>query len=91
MLARSSSGTASSAGLEPCSDGMRALIEGTFGIRVTDNYVLAQVMGPGVAGECAAVSGLHVNEDHLLVEIVDPELRIAGPARRARRARHPRR
>jgi phenylacetate-CoA ligase len=60
-------------GGEPCSDGMRALIEGTFGIRVTDNYVLAEAMGPGVAGECAAVSGLHVNEDHLLVEIVDPE------------------
>ncbi len=60
-------------GGEPCSDGMRAEIETAFGIRATDNYGLSEVMGPGVAGECDCDCGLHVNEDHLLLEIVDPE------------------
>ena len=59
-------------GGEPCSERMKAGIETRLGIRVTDNYGLAAVMGPGVAGECDCACGLHVNEDHLLVEIVDP-------------------
>jgi phenylacetate-CoA ligase len=59
-------------GGEPCSDGMKAEIETKLGIRATDNYGLSEVMGPGVAGECECECGLHVNEDHLLLEIVDP-------------------
>jgi phenylacetate-CoA ligase len=59
-------------GGEPCSEAMKAEIEQTLGIRVTDNYGLSEVMGPGVAGECECRCGLHVNEDHLLLEIVDP-------------------
>ena len=43
-----------------------------LGIRATDNYGLSEVMGPGVAGECDCACGLHVNEDHLLLEVVDP-------------------
>ena len=59
-------------GGEPCSDRMKAEIESALGIRATDNYGLSEVMGPGVAGECDCACGLHVNEDHLLLEIVDP-------------------
>jgi phenylacetate-CoA ligase len=59
-------------GGEPCSEAMKTEIEQTLGIRVTDNYGLSEVMGPGVAGECECRCGLHVNEDHLLLEIVDP-------------------
>ena len=59
-------------GGEPCSDKMKAEIETRMGIRATDNYGLSEVMGPGVAGECERACGLHVNEDHLLVEVVDP-------------------
>jgi phenylacetate-CoA ligase len=60
-------------GGEPCSDRMKAEIESRMGIRATDNYGLSEVMGPGVAGECDCACGLHVNEDHLLLEIVDPQ------------------
>ncbi len=59
-------------GGEPCSTSMKAEIEAKLGIRATDNYGLSEVMGPGVAGECDCACGLHVNEDHLLLEIVDP-------------------
>jgi phenylacetate-CoA ligase len=44
-----------------------------MGIVATDNYGLSEVMGPGVAGECLAKSGLHLNEDHFIPEIIDPE------------------
>jgi phenylacetate-CoA ligase len=60
-------------GGEPCSDRMKAEIETRLGIRATDNYGLSEVMGPGVAGECDCCCGLHVNEDHLLLEVVDPQ------------------
>ncbi len=59
-------------GGEPCSAAMRAEIEERLRIRATDNYGLSEVMGPGVAGECDCACGLHVNEDHLLLEVVDP-------------------
>jgi len=59
-------------GGEPCSDRMKAEIEAKLGLRATDNYGLSEVMGPGVAGECDCTCGLHVNEDHLLLEVIDP-------------------
>jgi phenylacetate-CoA ligase len=59
-------------GAEPWSDSMRREIEDKLGITATDNYGLSEVMGPGVAGECLERNGLHVNEDHFLVEVVDP-------------------
>jgi len=59
-------------GAEPWSDSMRREIEDKLKITATDNYGLSEVMGPGVAGECLEKSGLHVNEDHFLVEVVDP-------------------
>ncbi len=60
-------------GAEPWSEAMRREINEKLGIRATDNYGLSEVMGPGVAGECSECNGLHINEDHFLVEILDPE------------------
>lgn len=60
-------------GAEPCSDAARREIEEKLNIRATDNYGLSEVMGPGVSGECECECGLHINEDHFLCEIVDPE------------------
>lgn len=60
-------------GGEPMSEKMRANIESSLGIVATDNYGVSAVMGPGVAGECELKNGLHVNEDHFLIEIIDPE------------------
>jgi phenylacetate-CoA ligase len=58
-------------GEEPWSDRMRHEIEDKLKITATDNYGLSEVMGSGVAGECLQRDGLHINEDHFLVEIVD--------------------
>ncbi|MGC8862438.1 MAG: phenylacetate--CoA ligase family protein [Armatimonadota bacterium] len=60
-------------GAEPMSDWMRSEIEKRLGITATDNYGVSAVMGPGIAGECELKNGLHINEDHFLVEAVDPE------------------
>lgn len=60
-------------GAEPWSEEMRAEISARLGIIATDNYGLSEVMGPGVAGECQECHGLHVNEDHFLFEILDPD------------------
>ena len=60
-------------GAEPWSEAMRKEINEKLGIRATDNYGLSEVMGPGVAGECEECNGLHINEDHFLMEIIDPE------------------
>ena len=60
-------------GAEPWSDAMRKEIEAKLGIVATDNYGLSEVMGPGISGECLERNGLHINEDHFLVEVVDPE------------------
>lgn len=67
-------------GGEPWSEAMRGEIQDKLGIIATDNYGLSEVMGPGVAGECQERNGLHINEDHFLVEIVNPEtLEPAAP------------
>jgi phenylacetate-CoA ligase len=60
-------------GAEPWSAQLRARIEELLGLQALDIYGLSEVIGPGVAAECAeAADGLHVNEDHFLVEAVDP-------------------
>jgi phenylacetate-CoA ligase len=59
-------------GAEACSDALRARIEERWGISATDNYGLTEVIGPGVAGECERKDGMHVAEDHFLVEVLDP-------------------
>ncbi len=60
-------------GSEPCTDVMKAEIESRLGLRAMDNYGLSKVLGPGIAGECDCGCGLHVAEDHLLLEVIDPE------------------
>jgi len=60
-------------GSEPWSEAMRKEIESKLGIVATDNYGLSEVMGPGISGECLERNGLHINEDHFLVEVIDPE------------------
>lgn len=60
-------------GAEPWSDAMRKEIEDKLKIVATDNYGLSEVMGPGVAGECFERNGLHIAEDHFLVEWINPE------------------
>lgn len=60
-------------GAEPWTEALRARIEELLGLRALDIYGLSEVIGPGVAAECAeAADGLHVNEDHFIVEAVDP-------------------
>jgi phenylacetate-CoA ligase len=61
-------------GAEPWSETMRAQIERELGLTAINFYGLSEVVGPGVAVECPQErNGLHVNEDHFLVEVVDPE------------------
>ncbi|TAN79536.1 MAG: phenylacetate--CoA ligase [Magnetospirillum sp.] len=60
-------------GAEPWSEGMRAEIDRRLGLRAQDTYGLSEIMGPGVAAECAARDGLHGWEDHFLFEVVDPD------------------
>jgi len=59
-------------GGEPSSEAAKREIEARLGITATDNYGLSEVMGPGVSGECECGCGLHIAEDHLLWELVDP-------------------
>ncbi len=61
-------------GAEPWTEEMRKTIEEKLAIKAVDIYGLSEVMGPGVAIEChEAQDGLHIAEDHFLVEIIDPE------------------
>jgi phenylacetate-CoA ligase len=61
-------------GGEPSTQGMRAQIERELGLSAVEFYGLSEMCGPGVAAECLAVrSGMHVQEDHFLVEVVDPD------------------
>jgi phenylacetate-CoA ligase len=66
-------------GAEPWSDAMRDQIEDAMGIAAIDIYGLSEVMGPGVASECVHKKGLHVFEDHFLIEIIDPQTLEAVP------------
>jgi phenylacetate-CoA ligase len=60
-------------GAEPWSDAMRAGIEARLGLKAVDLYGLSEIIGPGVACECAeAQQGLHGWEDHFLFEVIDP-------------------
>ncbi len=60
-------------GAEPWTENMRREIEERLGIKAYDIYGLSEVIGPGVAFECECQNGLHVNEDHFYIEIIDPE------------------
>jgi phenylacetate-CoA ligase len=60
-------------GAEPWTELMRDALERQLGLRALNVYGLSEIVGPGVAGECAeARSGAHIHEDHFLAEIIDP-------------------
>ena len=60
-------------GAEPWTEEMRRGIEQTLGIKAYDIYGLTETSGPGVAFECEEQTGMHINEDHFLAEIIDPD------------------
>ncbi|MBE6137610.1 MAG: phenylacetate--CoA ligase [Erysipelotrichaceae bacterium] len=60
-------------GAEPWTEEMRQKIEKTFKIKAYDVYGLTEILGPGVSGECQYQAGMHINEDHFIPEIIDPE------------------
>ena len=60
-------------GAEPWTEEMRRSIEKSLGIKAYDIYGLTETSGPGVAFECEAQTGMHINEDHFYAEIIDPD------------------
>ena len=60
-------------GAEPWTEEMRRSIEKSLGIKAYDIYGLTEISGPGVAFECEEQKGMHINEDHFYVEIIDPD------------------
>ena len=60
-------------GAEAWSEEMRRDIEKSLGIKAYDIYGLTEISGPGVAFECEAQTGMHINEDHFIAEIIDPD------------------
>ena len=59
-------------GAEPWTEEMRRDIEKSLGIKAYDIYGLTEISGPGVAFECCEQNGMHINEDHFIAEIIDP-------------------
>ena len=60
-------------GAEAWSEDMRRDLEEKLGIRAYDIYGLTELSGPGVAFECSEQTGMHINEDHFIAEIIDPD------------------
>ena len=60
-------------GAEAWSEEMRRDIQNNLGIKAYDIYGLTELSGPGVSFECSAQKGMHVNEDHFIAEIIDPD------------------
>ena len=60
-------------GAEPWTEEMRRQIEAKLDIKAYDIYGLTEIMGPGVAYECECQAGMHVNEDHFIIEVLDTE------------------
>lgn len=60
-------------GAEAWSEEMRRDIERKLGIHAYDIYGLTEISGPGVSFECEAQTGMHINEDHFIAEIINPE------------------
>ena len=59
-------------GAEAWSEEMRQNIQNTLGIKAYDIYGLTELSGPGVSFECSEQTGMHINEDHFIAEIIDP-------------------
>lgn len=60
-------------GGEGSTEAMRREINDAWGIFSTENYGMSELIGPGVSGECLALKGMHINEDHFIPEIINPE------------------
>lgn len=60
-------------GSEPWTENMRCRMEEGLSIYVENNYGLSEIQGPGIAGECAYRNGMHVAEDHFIVECIHPD------------------
>lgn len=60
-------------GAEPWSENYRSQIENLLSIKAYDNYGVSELIGPGVSFECSERRGLHINEDHFIVEVIDPK------------------
>ena len=60
-------------GAEPWTENMRRELEDKLGIRAYDIYGLSEVLGPGVSYECQEQAGMHINEDHFIAEVIDPD------------------
>ncbi|MBQ2383302.1 MAG: phenylacetate--CoA ligase [Oscillospiraceae bacterium] len=60
-------------GAEAWTEDMRQDIQNKLGLKAYDIYGLTETSGPGVAFECSAQTGMHINEDHFIAEIIDPE------------------
>lgn len=60
-------------GGEQWTEAMRRDIEKSLKIRCFNNYGLSEIIGPGVSGECAARTGMHIQEDHFLFECINPQ------------------
>lgn len=60
-------------GAEPWTEEMRKKIEEALNCKAYDIYGLSEIIGPGVAYECECQAGMHVNEDHFIIEIIDPD------------------
>lgn len=60
-------------GGEGSTEAMRKELNDCWGIFSTENYGMSELVGPGVAGECQALAGMHINEDHFIPEIINPD------------------
>ena len=60
-------------GAEPWTEEMREAIQKSLGIKAYDIYGLTETSGPGVSFECSEQQGMHINEDHFIAEIIDPD------------------
>jgi phenylacetate-CoA ligase len=68
-------------GAEPWTEAMRPAIEDGLGLRAINDYGLSEIIGPGVSAECIEVrDGMHIQEDHFLPEVVDPDTGLGVPA-----------
>jgi len=67
-------------GAEPWNEETRRHIEERLHITAYDAYGLTEIIGPGIAGECAQRTGLHINEDHFIAEVINPQTLAPAPA-----------
>lgn len=62
-------------GSELMTEAMRSELHKVWGddVKITQNYGMSELMGPGVSGECLELRGMHINEDHFIAEVIDPK------------------